>query len=228
MKRGAFTAPPVLGRADAALVAAWVQGWAAARELAPPRTLAGGFHVHVGAPDQTSRYVFPSIDGERLRAFAAGINEPLVFLKVFTSVETLAVFLPAPWIARDPRTMMQMELAPDPVPPTPSGYTLSRQTRRGVVTLSITDTDGALAARGALAVQGHYAIFDRIRTEDAHRRRGLGRIIMRALTAEAMKQEAPQGVLVATADGHALYSSLGWRDYSPYASAVIEAPNQGA
>jgi len=81
--------------------------------------------------------------------------------------------------------------------------------------------DGGLAASGHLALDRRLAIYDRIVTEPAHQRRGLGRAVMGALQALAHAHGRHAGVLVATPQGRALYESLGWRLHAPWATAVI-------
>jgi GNAT superfamily N-acetyltransferase len=45
--------------------------------------------------------------------------------------------------------------------------------------------DGAFAARGKIAVTGPTAAVDQVKTDPAHQRRGLGRLVMRRLTGAA-------------------------------------------
>lgn len=77
--------------------------------------------------------------------------------------------------------------------------------------------DGELAARGQVAVSAGDAVFDRIRTTTAFRRRGLGRLVMTGLAAWAAEQQATTGILVASASGRKLYESLGWIQVAPIA-----------
>ena len=81
-------------------------------------------------------------------------------------------------------------------------------------TVTVATTDGRLAARGHVGVAHGYAVFDRIVTEPAFRRRGLGSFIMRALTAAMSEHNLDQGLLIASTDGQHLYHHLGWTDVS--------------
>jgi ribosomal protein S18 acetylase RimI-like enzyme len=81
-------------------------------------------------------------------------------------------------------------------------------------TVTVSRVDGALAARGHVAVTRGYAVFDRIVTEPAFRRRGLGSFVMRALTAAMSEHYLEQGLLIASTDGQHLYHHLGWSDVS--------------
>jgi GNAT superfamily N-acetyltransferase len=83
---------------------------------------------------------------------------------------------------------------------------------------------GELAAIGRIVRIGEFAIFDRIETDATHRRRGLGRAVMKKLEMIAREGGATRGVLVATADGRSLYESMGWELHSLYATATIPTP----
>ncbi|MDC7340105.1 GNAT family N-acetyltransferase [Streptomyces lydicus] len=61
---------------------------------------------------------------------------------------------------------------------------------------------------------------DRVRTDEAHRRRGLGDFVMRTLVDSAVADGAVLGVLGATAAGRALYETLGWKKHATLAECV--------
>ncbi|WP_242443674.1 GNAT family N-acetyltransferase [Sphingobium sp. LB126] len=82
---------------------------------------------------------------------------------------------------------------------------------------------GALAASGYAVETGDICIYDRIVTEPDHRRKGLGHALMRALH-DARRHVGGMELLVATQDGQALYSTLGWETISPYSTASIVEP----
>ena len=71
--------------------------------------------------------------------------------------------------------------------------------------------DERVAAEGTAGVLGPVAVFDNVETSTTHRRRGLGRHVMGALTTWAFAQGATTGMLAASADGAGLYTSLGWK-----------------
>jgi GNAT superfamily N-acetyltransferase len=85
---------------------------------------------------------------------------------------------------------------------------------------AIISKDGSLAASGYAAEHGQAFVFDRINTHPAHRRRGLGRALMAAL-GEMQQSAGTTRVLVATEEGRALYSTLGWTLLSDYSTIVI-------
>jgi GNAT superfamily N-acetyltransferase len=96
-----------------------------------------------------------------------------------------------------------------------------RTPRTGLAHVRVEGRDGSLAASGHLALGKRRATYDRIGTEAAHQRRGLGRAVMHALQAVAHAHGRHAGVLVATPEGRALYESIGWRLHGPWATAVI-------
>ncbi|WP_431261327.1 GNAT family N-acetyltransferase [Roseateles chitinivorans] len=89
--------------------------------------------------------------------------------------------------------------------------------------VKIVAESGELAASGQAAIDGAFATFDQIVTVEAHRRRGLGRLVMSALSNAARDAGARQGVLVATEAGAALYKTLGWALVSPVTAASRSA-----
>nr|WP_223184353.1 GNAT family N-acetyltransferase [Streptomyces sp. CBMA152] len=106
---------------------------------------------------------------------------------------------------------MTTDLAEHPqhVPAAP--YEREVRTEGAVTVVSLYDSSGEVAARGTIAVVGADAVADRIETDAAHRRRGLGRAMMSALAEAAVAQGARTGLLIASEEGQRLYSSLGWR-----------------
>ena len=215
-------------RADPAVVAAWVAGWALSRGVGPPEAVHGGHYVEVGLPRHQARYVFASIETGRLRRLAETIADPWIFLKVCTPADALEAAWPEGWVVQTPGFMMTTELAgtaaAHPVAPAP-GYTLSLDGDR-LITASIMGADGALAASGKVALADGHATFDQIVTDENHRRRGLGQTVMRALGAAAVERGVRQAVLVATPMGRELYTALGWRLHAHYTTAVIPGPEE--
>ena len=210
---------------------AWIRGWALTREVSPPVAHADGFRIEVGQPRQIARYVFPHAS-PILRDLGETIAQPWVFLKAAASSDELRALLPAHWRLEPEGTLMHCgdtpfagstALAP--------GYTLhvrdeAARTRRAHV--EVRADDGSLAASGHLALDERFAIYDRIVTEPAHQRRGLGRAVMHALQALARAHGRHANVLVASTQGRSLYETLGWRVHAPWATAVIPGPESDA
>lgn len=83
-----------------------------------------------------------------------------------------------------------------------------------------------VAASGRVYVVGDTAVFDKIITEPAFQRRGLGSFIMRALAAQAFEHDVQIGLLLASLDGQKLYSHLGWNTISRV--LMLSASEDGA
>lgn len=74
--------------------------------------------------------------------------------------------------------------------------------------------NGEVAASGLMAVVGEDAVAHRIETAEAHRRRGLGSVVMGVLVREAVADGATTGLLFSSTTGVHLYRSLGWEKIS--------------
>lgn len=211
-----------------AVFTAWIRGWALTREVAPPLAHADGYRIDVGLPRQAVRYVFPR-PSPTLGELGRRIAQPWVFLKACATADELRGLLPAAWQMQPDGFMMTCDDAPFPGGGvTAPGYTLHiddalSATRRAHV--RVLAADGATAAEGHLALDERRAIYDRIGTDPAHRRRGLAGAVMHALQDLAHAHGRHAGVLVATPAGRALYESLGWRLHAPWATAVIPGPD---
>lgn len=207
--------------ADPALVEIWARAWALTREVAPPCPVPGGWRIEVGLPDQVRRYVYPS-PGAVVAERARSIDARFTFLKVATAADAVRPLLPAGWEIGEPGFMMTATPALAPAFDESRGYRMSLEAIAERVTLAtITTRDGELAASGRIGLVGDVASFDRIGTQEAHQRRGLGSALMGALGSAANAGGAKRWVLVATPQGRALYEKLGWAVHAPYTTAFI-------
>ena len=200
-----------------------VRGWLAARSLARalPAPIAdhGGWRVDTGTDAERQRFVFASAT-PGLAHLAATIDAPAVFLKLCADAATFRALLPPRWSITDANRMMVTDVAPPPRRPLAPGY-IATTTRDGdVAHVAITGPAGDLAASGYAAELDGIYVYDRIVTAEAHRRRGLGRVVMTTLATTRRSARSRQ-ILTATDLGAALYASLGWREYCPYTSAAI-------
>ncbi|MGK5642543.1 GNAT family N-acetyltransferase [Streptomyces sp. URMC 126] len=197
------------------LVRAWAAGWAVSRGTPPPAGHPWGCVIEVGLPGRSERRVVYVPDAESVRAATAD-PVPHAWLKAAADPGEVARLLSAGWEVDDEDTghLMAVDLVPDGPSPVPPGYAVSVTRADGVVRARVTDAAGGVAAQGHLTVVGDVAVVDRVVTEAAHRRRGLGRVVMRALTERALAEGAFTGVLGATDDGRALYETLGWKRHA--------------
>jgi GNAT superfamily N-acetyltransferase len=177
--------------------------------------------VDVGLPGHVSRHIVPSPDPGILRHLTTTLTAPGTWLKLCAAEEDMAPLLPSPWTVKDREFMMTVPLGRATAPEAPPGYTLAVTTRAGVTVARLLTAAGEVAARGQFAVAGWAAVVDQVETAARHRRRGLGTVIMRTLTAAAAAKGANTGILVATAEGQALYETLGWTLHTPMTAAVL-------
>jgi GNAT superfamily N-acetyltransferase len=207
--------------ADPALVAIWAQGWALTREVAPPVAVPGGWRIEVGLPDQRRRFIYPHA-GEAVAARSEAVDQPFELIKVATSADKVEPLLGKAWAIGAPGYMMTCTPVATAAFHHASDYRLVLEAVADHVTVAtIRSTAGELAASGRVGLVGDVAIYDRIRVQDAHQRRGLGRALMMALGEVANRARASRWVLVATPEGRALYETLGWAVHTPYTTAFI-------
>lgn len=214
-------------KADPAVVRIWVEGWALTRQVTAPVFANGGYRIEVGLPDQKRRHVFAAYS-DHVRQHAETISEPFVFLKVCAPPGIVRTNLPPPWRLESPGFMMLLS-GPMPGGPAclPDGYVFDHQQHVGVTIVNVLDGSGEIAATGRIGFPGELAVYDRIRTHDNHRRKGLGRALMKQLETLSHDQGVRRAALVATPDGRALYETLGWQLHSLYTTAVIPAVVSG-
>jgi GNAT superfamily N-acetyltransferase len=217
--------PPSLASACPSpdVVAAWVAGWASSRGVGPVRPRCGGLHIEVGLPRQRERYVFSSIEKDALRNLALKITTPWTFLKVCAPSGQLETAWPAGWVVQEPGFMMTTKLARPPAAALADGYRLTVE-GEGVIIASVANEAGDVVASGKIALAHSHATFDQIVTDELHRRRGLGRAVMDALSAAAVERGVTEGVLVATPVGRELYAALGWCLHAHLTTAVMLGP----
>ncbi|KAB7844946.1 GNAT family N-acetyltransferase [Streptomyces mobaraensis] len=198
------------------LIAAWAAGWAVSRRTPPPAARAWGCVITVGLPEQSERRVVYAPEPDAVRAACAG-PVPYAWLKAAEDPDRIGRLLPPGWVVDEEDTghLMAVDLAPPVGPsPAPPGYSVSVGETDGVHRVRVTDATGGPAAKGQLAIVGDVAVVDRVVTEEAHRRRGLGRLVMRSLAERALAEGAFTGVLGATDEGRALYETLGWKRHA--------------
>ncbi|MFJ3876780.1 GNAT family N-acetyltransferase [Streptomyces sp. NPDC090077] len=208
----------------AGAVRTWIHGWTVSRGAAEPVPTPGGFSIDVGLPGHVVRHVLPAADEAAVRRITGGPAAPGTWLKAPAEPEQFASWLGPGWslaggagflMAAPPHTART-----GPAPRIADGYRLDTWTRGGVARVLVRTADGAFAARGQAGLTGSAFVVDQVETDPAHQRRGLGRVMMRALADAAAAEGATEGVLVATPEGRALYETMGWQLLSPLTGAV--------
>ncbi|KIZ15816.1 GNAT family N-acetyltransferase [Streptomyces natalensis] len=204
------------------IVGTWAVGWAVSRGTPPPVKKPWGFYIEVaGNPDEVGRHVLPEAEESWVRSAAASVSVPRTWMKMPAEPNEVEPWLSQGWVVAWGETghLMAVDLmATNPV--APKGYTATVRTTGAVTCVRVLDAQGEQAAKGQLAALGEAVVMDRVVTEEAHRRRGLGDFVMRALADRALEQGAALGVLGATDAGRALYETLGWKKHATLAECI--------
>lgn len=120
-------------------------------------------------------------------------------------------------VALDAERLMSVVLADQRRVAAPPGYRadVERAAYEGseVWRLRLHTPEGETAAQGDVAVLDGIAVVDRVETDRAHRRRGLGGAVMSRLADLAESAGARRGLLLASPAGQRLYDGLGWQGH---------------
>ncbi|MGH6878591.1 MAG: GNAT family N-acetyltransferase [Rhizomicrobium sp.] len=213
---------------DPLLMESWLQARSVSRGLPQPVADRGGWRVDSALPHEKQRYLFVR-PAAGLREIAESIREPLIFLKLCDTSGVMRSWLPRRWEIVSSNFVMICDGGPRRAArQLPAGYRLETKTNSAVTHACVLSATGELAASGYAAEYAGVFIYDRILTTEAHRRKGLGAIVMTALASARQSSSAPQ-ILAATPAGRALYLTLGWSDCAPYTTAAIpDRPASGS
>ena len=205
---------------ESELIRRWLDGWTVARSLPeaePVEPARDGLRSKCDQPGREVELFALRADErpESLARLAAAVAaaQQITWLTVPTlhpgTVEAIVGAAGLELLHRS-EWFMTTDLTEHPQHAPAAPYERVVRTEGPVTVVSLHDASGEVAARGSIAVVGGDAIADRIETDAAHRRRGLGRAIMSALAEAAVSQGARTGLLIASEEGQRLYSSLGW------------------
>ncbi len=204
------------------LVRIWVAGWAVSRRTPPPVKKPWGFYIEVADnPDEVGRHVLPEAEESFVRSAAATVSAPRIRLKMPAEPEKIEPWLSRGWVVAREESghLMALDLMAT-YPVAPEGYTTTVETAGTVTCVRVLDAAGEQAAKGQMAAVGDAVVMDRVVTEEAYRRRGLGNVVMRKLADRALEEGAALGVLGATDAGRALYETLGWKKRATLVACV--------
>ncbi|XVV00150.1 GNAT family N-acetyltransferase [Actinosynnema sp. CA-248983] len=197
----------------------WVGGWVLCRDAPDPVEEHDGFRVDVGRAGHRVRYVIAGTSSVRERA---AVTTPGTWLKVCAPRADVLPLLGPEWSVGAPEFLMSVVLdGAGEAGAAPDGYRVEVAGERGYREVVVVGPEGDPAARGRFAVRDGAAVVDQVATEPAHRRRGLGRLVMRLMSADAARRGAGVAVLVGTVEGRPLYESLGWRVESDVVAAHV-------
>jgi hypothetical protein len=208
-------------KVDPSLIKGWLTARSLARDLPVPVDDYGGWRVDTAQPEEAARYVFAEVtDG--LRQIAQSTMSPLVILKLCGSASMMQTAVPSRWRVGEDGCFMTLDGETERSSIVPSGYELDVCMEGSVIVARIFARDGSIAASGYAASAEGVFVYDRIVTEEPHRRQGLASAIMMALGSRRSPVDTRQA-LVATRAGRTLYTKLGWVVRSPWATGAIPA-----
>ncbi|RKE47096.1 GNAT family N-acetyltransferase [Sphingobacterium detergens] len=199
----------------------WLNAWSLSRELPLPTKFKSGYKVDVGYEKQKARYVFRELNNDFIK-LSETINETWVFLKVCASPKEIKNKLSEKWVIQ-PQGYMMSCISPMNIPNKrlPDGYEIEFDGYNSTTVVKIVTKDGELACIGRLVIVDDLAVYDRISTEENHKRKGLATFLIKELERIALSKNVHRNFLVATEQGKLLYQSLGWKICSLYTSVVI-------
>jgi GNAT superfamily N-acetyltransferase len=200
----------------------WVEGWRLCRGLEPAIEYDGALDVVLRLPGR-ERESFALTDDpavvDKLASRTAGDAWLTVTTQDGNGVArrlTKAGLQPF----EEQKALMSIELANHPQPAAPASYEVEVETRGPLEYVRIKAAGGEVAARGMAAIVGRDAVMHDIQTDQAHRRRGLGSVVMGALSRRAIERGAVKGLLMATTEGEYLYRKLGWTSEATMVTAI--------
>ncbi|MFJ7780776.1 GNAT family N-acetyltransferase [Streptomyces yangpuensis] len=210
-----------MAKIESELIRRWLGGWTLARSLPeaePVGTAGDGLRSECHQPGREVEVFALRADAEpeslaRLAAAVAAARQSTWLTVPTLHTGTVEATLGAAGLEllRRSEWLMTTDLTAHPQHAPAAPYEREVRTDGPVTVVSLRGPAGEVAARGTMAVVGGDAIADRIETDAAHRRRGLGRAVMSALAEAAVSGGARTGLLIASEEGRLLYSSLGWR-----------------
>lgn len=203
------------------IIAKWLKAWSLSRELPLPIKYKSGFKVDVGFENQKCRYVFPELNEDFIQ-LSKEINEPWVFLKACASPKEIRNKVSDKWKIQPQGYMMRcfypMNISSVKLD---EEYKLEFENYNSTVVVRIVTRNGELASEGRVVIVDDLAIYDRIKTENNHKRKGLATFLMKELENIALSKGIFKSFLVATEEGRSLYETLGWELYCLYTSTVL-------
>ena len=203
------------------IIEKWLKAWSLSRELSLPVPYKSGFKVDVGLENQKSRYVFTELNEDFIQ-LSKEIDEPWVFLKACASAKEIDGKVSDAWKIQ-PQGYMMCCFSPMNIASTKLNeeYKLKFENYNSTVVVRIVTKNGELASEGRVVIIDDLAIYDRIKTENTHKRKGLATFLMKELENIALSKGVFKNFLVATEEGKSLYETLGWNLYCLYTSMVL-------
>ncbi|GHJ43262.1 hypothetical protein Cs7R123_06040 [Catellatospora sp. TT07R-123] len=168
-----------------------------------------GLRIDEVRPKTRARCLVFRDDLDAVRSAVKDATPPHGVIIVATAEDAVATLLGLSWQSTPPEPIMTTTLRRISSS-VPAGYDLSATIDAGVINVRV-HSEGEVVAAGYAAVVDGVAVVDRVGTDPAHQRRGLGTAVMNALAAAAIDQGGVTAVLHGTEEGRALYEGLGWQ-----------------
>lgn len=195
----------------AALAEQWILAWAHVRGIEVTE-LDGWPLVHTRSSTRESELICsdpgPAAFSSLIRHIAGDPRAMLTVIAQDVSPYEDLSLAPGVRVDRDDETLMTHTLAP--VPTSHDAEFTARWDLQGNCVVLRLETANQVASEGTVGVLGDIAVFDAVETSPGFQRRGLGSCVVSMLTSYALDHGATNGILAATAQGRALYESLGW------------------
>jgi ribosomal protein S18 acetylase RimI-like enzyme len=203
------------------IIEKWLKGWSLSRELPLPFKYESGFRVDVGYEKQKIRYVFSELNEDFFR-LANQVDEPWIFLKVCKPFDEFKNKISEKWKVQPEGYMMtcfhSMKISDAELK---NGYKIQYENYNSTFVVKILTNNDEIASIGRVVLVNDLAIYDRISTDEKHRKKGLASFLMTELEKIALSKGITNNFLVATKEGRRLYEALGWELYSVFTSIVI-------
>ncbi|WP_203906684.1 GNAT family N-acetyltransferase [Rhizocola hellebori] len=203
---------PQIDPSVAIYVDAYVAGWALSRRTAQPQPVKHGWHVLTGTETEPERHVLTRGTAEDVRRVMNAMPSTGSYVKFAGNHQEWIFLADAEWEADPTGWFMTCDLSRGgsdlPLSP-PVGDLITATIEDRVARIEVRH-DGEVIASGRAGLAGEWAVPDRIRTEEAYRRRGLGLFVMRRLLGLAAEAGAQRAALNASSDGRELYQAMGW------------------
>lgn len=199
----------------------WLNAWSISRGLPLPTIYKSGFKVDVGSLNQKVRYVFPELSEDFVQ-LATEIDEPWIFLKFCGASDSIINKIPPRWKIQSQGFMMCcFEKMKEIKAELNNDYILNIDFSNSGYLAQILSIEGEIVSEARLILVNDLAIYDRVITNENHKRKGLASILMKELEIIAISNGVHKNFLVATEQGKPLYEKLGWKLYSLFTSVVI-------
>ncbi|REC42045.1 GNAT family N-acetyltransferase [Chryseobacterium sp. 5_R23647] len=199
----------------------WLRAWSLSRQLPLPTKFKSGFKVDVCYEKQKTRYIFAELNDDFIQ-LTKTIKETWVFLKVCAAPADLINLISDQWVIQPQGYMMNCSSPMNIQKITlPDNYKVDVKNYNSTTLIKVLTKEGELASIGRITIVEDLAIYDRISTEENHKRKGLATYLIAELEKIAVSQNVHENFLVATEQGRSLYQSLGWKVCSLYTSIVI-------